>query len=78
MQKAAADLYKGKVEVVQGQVRLDVESAGRAGVKYSMWLLNQKFSLTKQEFLALHNGERYRIYYAPNTHLILSVAKIEE
>ncbi|MBK8029120.1 MAG: hypothetical protein J0M07_23545 [Anaerolineae bacterium] len=64
------DLKMG-VQVAEGRVELDTTPAQNSA-SYRVKVDGRKFNVQKRAFLAFKNGDPYRIYYAPNTKMILS------
>jgi hypothetical protein len=46
---------------------------GRGPARYKLSLEGIEFDISKAQLLALRHGERYRVFYAPNSKVILSV-----
>ena len=68
------DIQRGKASAIHGLVSLYATSHYRSSaVNYKMRVHDMTFSLSRAEFQAFKNGEVYSIYYAPNSHCILSV-----
>ena len=70
------DLQQG-VRAVEGRVELDMTSS-QNGTFYVMKVAGKQFKVMKPTFLAFKNGDPYRIYYAPYTDTILSVAWLRD
>lgn len=66
-----ADLYKGDVSTTAGSVSLDIQDWGRRA-SYKVRVERLTFDVSKKALLAFKNGERYRVYYAPNSKTLLS------
>jgi hypothetical protein len=67
------DLYKGDVSIAMGLVRLDILSSGKGSISYKLDIAGTKFDISKDQLLAIKNGERYRVFFVPNSKVILSV-----
>ena len=66
-----ADVYKGNVSMTEGSIVLDVDSGGRR-VEYYVGIGNRNYRISKSAFLAFKNHNEYRLYYAPNSRIVLS------
>ena len=65
------------VSAVEGRVIQELRSTEDGG-DYVVHLEDQKFKLKRDVFLAFKNGDPYRLYYAPRTKKILSVAWLRD
>ncbi len=77
-QHASADLSQQQVGTVEGRVELKAASSGERSSAYSARVGSIQFPLKQHEFLAFKNGDPYRIYYAPQSHRILSLEWLRE
>jgi hypothetical protein len=73
LRRIKADLYKGDISIAWGRARLDIMDHGRGPARYKLSLEGIEFDISKAQLLALRHGERYRVFYAPNSKVILSV-----
>jgi hypothetical protein len=71
--RLTSDLNANDIETIEGRIHLDVQSGGQNSVVYQLQIGDMKFTLNKKKFLALKNGDPYRIYYLPSSKRILSV-----
>ncbi|HVU13990.1 MAG TPA: hypothetical protein VHD90_22080 [Phototrophicaceae bacterium] len=67
-----ADMNENRAASVEGPVELGTGGTPN-GTFYSMIVEMQRFSLKRSEFLALKNGDPYRVYYTPRSNKILAV-----
>jgi hypothetical protein len=76
MRGFSADLYKGEVSVISGQVKLRSEFH-RNGWHYSVKIQNVKFpNIPQSVFQAFEEGSYYNIYYAPHSKMIFSAERL--
>ncbi len=71
--KGVADARRGGIDSVEGRVQLDVGANPRKKGELSMTVGDQTFFIRKEMFLALKNGDPYRVYYLRRTRMIASV-----
>jgi Flp pilus assembly protein TadB len=72
------DLYKGLIDDVEGKLRLIGREQGQGHKNnYTIKIAQKKFSIPLDAYLRLRNGGIYCIYFAPNTHTLLSIEAID-
>lgn len=71
--QAWQDTYQNELMQIEGTIRMGkipTESS------YKLRIEGLEFKITDQQFLALENGQRYRIYYMPASKHIVSINKL--
>lgn len=76
--KLKADLEKGDVKKVAGRVRFNIFQIGNRIYNRTVRIERERFHVSTPVLLAFKNGERYRVYYAPNTKTPLSAERVPE
>ncbi|GEM_PF-3037745 len=67
------DARKHHVESVEGAVRLSLSDSGQGASNYKIRIGKQEFGVSKKKFLAIKNGDPYRIYYLPRSKKLLGI-----
>jgi hypothetical protein len=75
--KYNSDLYQGEVAVQEGRVTLDLFGSN-SSAQFYVRVGDEKFAISKQTFLSFKNRDMYRLYYAPNSKVLLSVEALRE
>ena len=75
--KATADLRENRVAEAEGRVDLSVRAVQNAA-SYYLRIGDMRFGVKQAAFLAMKNGDPYRIYYARRSKRILSVEWLRE
>ena len=74
MKDFSADLYKGEVSVISGQVK--IHSQWGRGLDYSIKIQNVNFSNAPYTvFQAFEANKHYNIFYAPHSKMIFSAER---
>jgi hypothetical protein len=76
LRRIKTDLYKGDISIAWGRARLDIMDGGRGPARYKLNIEGIEFDISKMQLLTLRHGERYRVFYAPNSKVILSVESL--
>ena len=71
--KTLQDLNGREVKVIEGKGRKRRPSRNGAGRRYRLYIDDSLFYITGREWHHFHDGVRYKVYYTPNTKLIVSV-----
>ncbi len=71
IRRMTRDLGAGVAEV-EGRIELDARSAENGG-EYFVQVDMCKFKVRREAFFAFKNRDPYRLYYAPHSHVLLSV-----
>ncbi|MFN8371645.1 MAG: hypothetical protein U0694_02035 [Anaerolineae bacterium] len=66
-----ADLERGKVEYVEDIIALDVQGGGRSGPTYKLRVGYETFTISREMFLSLSNHQPYRVFYAPQSRVVV-------
>jgi hypothetical protein len=74
-QRIKLDLDKGDVNIRKGPVLLDIIGGReyKGSVSYKLHMGDIWFDISKEQLLALKHGERYQVFYSPNSKVLLSV-----
>ena len=70
--KYAGDLSDGKVLVVEGDVRTEVEDGGECANSYWLYIGDLKLSAKREEYEIFSPGGPFRIFYLPITRKLVS------
>ncbi len=72
-----ADMSEESVKSICGRTRLDVIRT-EYSLTYELIISKFQCSINKQQFLTLHHGDSYCIYYVPKHKIILSIEAIKD
>ncbi len=73
-----ADIGEGNVESICGVIWLDVRHRRAWLVDYLLMIGQREWFISKEQFLMLHHGASYCIYYVPKHKMILSIEAIKD
>jgi hypothetical protein len=71
-----ADLRKGEVSSISGRVSLRILGGSHPNVTCRLRIQSMELSVSEDQLLALKDGESYRVFFAPNSKVILSVESL--
>lgn len=71
------DLRENEVCSAEGRIEIS-DKHEQNGIKYFLRVDKRRFSIKKEKYFALKNGDPYRIYYTPHTKRITSVEWLRE
>jgi hypothetical protein len=71
-----ADIQAGKVASITGRVGIEIDE-GKFPT-HKLHIEEQSFQVSREVLMAIQNGQVYRLYYAPHSHVLLSAERVAD